>query len=96
MVVDSLSRTESGMGRVILLITGVTAAAAATVFLVLGLNDGDKLASILGAVVAVLALGLTVYQLVAGGHSQPTSAGSPSKYNVHVTRSWFVRVGDGE
>ncbi|WP_203790334.1 hypothetical protein [Paractinoplanes rishiriensis] len=82
------------MGRVILLLTGVAAAAAATVFLVVGPTDGDKLASILAAVVAVLGLGLTVYQLAAGGRSQPTSAGS--KYNVHVTRSWFVRVGDGE
>src|SRR4051812_39032540 len=65
-------------------------------FLVVGLDHGDKLASMLGAIVAVLALGLTVYQLAAGSHSQSAPAGSSSKYNVHVTRSWFVKIGDGE
>jgi hypothetical protein len=90
------TNTESSMGRVILVVTGVAAAAAATVFLVVGLDHGDKLASMLGAIVAVLALGLTVYQLAAGSHSQSAPAGSSSKYNVHVTRSWFVKIGDGE
>ena len=84
------------MARVVLLVTAVASVAAVVVFLITGLDDGDHLASMIAAVAGIAGLGLAVHQLLARRRpATPSPNHPPSKYNVHVTRSWFVSIGDG-
>jgi hypothetical protein len=82
------------MARLILIVTAAVTTAVGVLFLVVGLDVGDKLASIVGAVAAVSGLGLTIHQ--ASVRRNPPPEQQRAKYVVSVTHSSGVTIGDGK
>lgn len=85
------------MMRRLLVGTGIGALVTglAVLFALAGLDNADKLASVTGALIAILSLGVTLW-LAANRPRSESPPSSGAKYNVTINRSEDIRVGDGD
>jgi hypothetical protein len=91
------SRTDSSMDvrRVVIAVTCLAVAVAGTAFFALGLDAADKLASTIGAIVAIVALGATGWIWLTDRSSARRDVRPASKYTVLISKSEDIVIGDG-
>jgi hypothetical protein len=90
-IVGKLRHTEAmKRHRAVLMITGLLVAGAGVVFLILGLDQASKAASVTGAVVAIAGLGFSIWTYM---KNAPSAKNTNEWGHIHVTDSTGVQFG---
>jgi hypothetical protein len=93
LTVQGVGYTEAMTGRrALLIVAGLLIVGVGAVFLVIGLDKADKVASVIGALVGLAGLGLSVWMYL---KSSLYGTGASKWRNVHVADSTMVHIGDG-